>query len=151
METIISDPVAVQKVERIRSPIISISNPFQEVGVHPLAEISFGSEKLQLLDGVVNAALPAPPVIRRVIAVMAETVTVTDPATQQTITISTLGLAESFAAFYCKWYKADRQAEADRAAAAAARIAAEAEAARIAAEAEAARIAAEAAAVEPKG
>lgn len=130
MEVIISDPVNVVKTERTRAPVISISNPFQEVGVHPLAEISFGSERLQFLDGVQNAALPAPPVIRRIAAVVADSVTFTSPVTGQTQTLYVAEFSEALAAFYCKWYAADRQAEADcAAAAAAARIAAEAEAA----------------------
>jgi hypothetical protein len=108
MEYIISNPVTVEKIERTRAPQIYITNPY----VGDTGEISFSSERLVLLDGQPVAALPAIPVIRRVNAVVADMFTVTDPVTQQSVTISVAGIAEAIGAAYCRWYAADRAAEA---------------------------------------
>ena len=110
MDTIITDPVSVSKVERIRAPQIYMTNPWwpDENTFHPNAEISFNSEKLLLLDGVVTAALPAPPVIRNVMQVIGDYVTFTSPITGQPMTIFVADFAVALASFYCKWYAADR-------------------------------------------
>ena len=48
--------------------------------------------------------------------VVTEVITIDDPVTGQSVTISIAGVAEVIGAFYCKWYKDDRDAEAARAA-----------------------------------
>lgn len=114
MEVIVSSPKSVTVVERIRAPQIYITNPWQEVGVHPLSEISFNSEKLQFIDGAVNTALPASPVIRRIVDVLGDSVTFTSPITGKEQTLFVAEFAEALAAFYCKWYAENEKTLAEK-------------------------------------
>jgi hypothetical protein len=112
MDAITSDPVSAEVSYRTRAPVTSITNPWlDENSIHPNAEISFVSEKLQFLNGEKNAVLPAPPVIRKVVSVLGESVTFVSPVTGQEKTLYGADIAAALTKFYVKWYGEDRAAE----------------------------------------
>lgn len=140
MPDIISDPVVVTKRVKTRACQIYIDNAFAAD-----KRIDFTSEARILLNDANGGVEPqSPPSVTRMMSQAAtKTVTITDPVTSQSVTLSVAGIATAIEQCYVDWFNDDRAAEAAaRAAEEAAAAARAAEAAARAAEAEAAAIAA---------
>lgn len=116
MPDILSPIVTVQKRVKTRASEIVIQNP--ETGRGDKV-VTFATEHVTFLDGERQTAISGAPVVRRVADVAAETVTVVDPGTGQTVTISVAGIAAAIEQAYVDWYQEDVAAAAAAAAAAA--------------------------------
>jgi len=78
------------------------------------ATVSFRNEKViyEDVEGVETALATSklPSTVRRVTDVVAETVTVTDPVTQQEITVSIAGMDAIIEEFFLRWFQEDLDA-----------------------------------------
>lgn len=100
MPDIIENVTTGQKSERVRAVAVNITTPLIGERV-----IEFPSERLLLLDGEVIGTKPQGAIVRNFSDVMTQTVSIADPVTGQSITISVAGIAMAIADRYETWYR----------------------------------------------
>ena len=103
MPDIITDPVSVSKRIKTRARQIYIDNP---LGADK--RLDFASEGAVLLDDAFAGSESRPSVTRMLSTVATKTVTITDPVTAQSVTISVAGIATAIETCYVDWYTEDR-------------------------------------------
>lgn len=92
----------VEVKEKVRTNRITINNP--HLGKKT---INFRNEKLTLVDDVETGKEKFPNTNRDFDAVITELITVTDPVTQQEVTVSIAGIATIVEAAFIKWWNED--------------------------------------------
>lgn len=88
--------------QKVRTNKITISTPYNGSKV-----MSFRNEKITLVDGNETGRDRAPNTTRNFDEVVAETITITDPVTNEEITISVAGVATAIEEAYVKWWNED--------------------------------------------